>query len=167
MEEMTEEPGEFATTPPAEEVTEEMTEEQGEHDGDVGGPAAPASRKRRRHDPPHPAARSAAAGAPTPSDAASAEARPPDVAMPIDIQLAVSGMSPKLHVWQVPEIVAAITCIEDFLASPVARRRKGRATHARHVATIFVLLRGTRGLHGIEETVDAYHRGQQGITRSW
>ena len=73
-----------------------------------------------------------------------------------DEQIAQRQLSPKLHVWQVPELRAFIDCLEDFLS------RTGEPEDCRQLAhectVLAVLLRGVRGLFGIEERAAAGKR---------
>ena len=73
-----------------------------------------------------------------------------------DEQIAQRQLSPKLHVWQVPELRAFIDGLEDFLS------RTGEPEDCRQLAhectVLAVLLRGVRGLFGIEERAAAGKR---------
>ena len=73
-----------------------------------------------------------------------------------DEQIAQRQLSPKLHVWQVPELRAFIDGLEDFLS------RTGEPEDCRQLAhectVLAVLLWGVRGLFGIGERAAAGKR---------
>ena len=82
-----------------------------------------------------------------------AEAAPPPPlsfwSLSRDEQLASRQISPKLHAWQIPELRAFIDGIEDYLEN--AGIPEDFSQLAKECAMVVVLLRGVRGLAGIEE----------------
>ena len=94
---------------------------------------------------------------PSPVGMEAAEARPPagmearQEEVLLDERVARSGLSPKLFVWQVPELRTFIEGLEEFLQS-MGNTDISFDELALSVTVLAVLLRGVRGLRGIAET---------------
>ena len=71
--------------------------------------------------------------------------------MLLDEHMASRQLSPKLHAWQAPEIRTFVVGLEDFLQNMGERQSLGQL--AREATMVAVLMRGVRGLFGIEERV--------------
>ena len=86
--------------------------------------------------------------------------------MLLDEHMASRQLSPKLHAWQAPEIRTFVVGLEDFLQNMGERQSLGQL--AREATMVAVLMRGVRGLFGIEEHIYVYvHVSPPSSVQQW
>ena len=125
--------------------------------GEASGQEKEAEEEEEEAVPPSPRAEATESQPASPGDALvfapGAEAAPPPPifwSLMRDEQIAKRQLSPKLHVWQIPEIVACVAGVEDYYLENNCMEEDCSQV-AKECSIVVVLFRGVRGLFGIEE----------------